>query len=62
MVFHMGTAEKDGKLVTDGGRVLCITAAADTLEEAYAKAYADVHTTQRNKLFYRNDIGKKDME
>ena len=62
MVFHMGTAEKDGKLVTDGGRVLCITAAADTLEEAYAKAYADVHTIQCDKLFYRNDIGKKDME
>ena len=61
MVFHMGTAEKEGSLVTDGGRVLCVGAAADTLEEAYEKAYADVHRIHCDKLFYRNDIGKKDM-
>lgn len=61
MVFHMGTAEKEGSLVTDGGRVLCVFAAADTLEEAYEKAYADVHRIHCDKLFYRNDIGKKDM-
>ena len=61
MVFHMGTAEKEGSLVTDGGRVLCVCAAADTLEEAYEKAYADVHRIHCDKLFYRNDIGKKDM-
>ena len=61
MVFHMGTAEKEGSLVTDGGRVLFVCAAADTLEEAYEKAYADVHRIHCDKLFYRNDIGKKDM-
>lgn len=61
MVFHMGTAEKEGSLVTDGGRVLCVCAVADTLEEAYEKAYADVHRIHCDKLFYRNDIGKKDM-
>lgn len=61
MVFHMGTAEKDGKLLTDGGRVLCVTATANTLEEAFDKAYADVHHITCDKLFYRNDIGKKDM-
>ena len=61
MVFHMGTAEKEGSLVTDGGRVLCVCAAADPLEEAYEKAYADVHRIHCDKLFYRNDIGKKDM-
>ena len=61
MVFHMGTAEKEGSLVTDGGRVLCVCASADTLEEAYEKAYADVHRIHCDKLFYRNDIGKKDM-
>ena len=57
----MGTAEKDGKLYTDGGRVLTITASAPTLKEAYAKAYEDVRKVRCDKLFYRNDIGKKDM-
>ncbi|MGX8850487.1 phosphoribosylamine--glycine ligase [Amedibacillus sp. YH-ame10] len=61
MVFHMGTSMHDGKIVTDGGRVLTITASAPTLEEAYDKAYADVHAIACDKLFYRNDIGKKDM-
>lgn len=61
MVFHMGTAEQEGRLVTDGGRVLCVSAFGETLEKAYEKAYADVHKIQCDKLFYRNDIGKKDM-
>ena len=54
--------EKDGKLYTDGGRVLTITASAPTLKEAYAKAYEDVRKVRCDKLFYRNDIGKKDMQ
>ena len=61
-VYHMGTAIKDGQLVTAGGRVLISVAKADTLEEAYAKAYADVEKIKCDKLFHRNDIGKKDME
>lgn len=61
MIFHMGTAEKDGHIVTDGGRVVTVVASAPTLAEAYDKAYADVHKIQCDKLFYRNDIGKKDM-
>lgn len=60
-VYHMGTALKDGKLVTDGGRVLIVVASGKTLEEAYVKAYKDVHKIQCDKLFYRRDIGKKDM-
>lgn len=61
MIYHMGTAEKDGQLVTDGGRVLCVTATGKTLEEAYENAYNDVHKISCDKLFYRKDIGKKDM-
>lgn len=60
-VYHMGTAEQDGNIVTAGGRVLLVMAKADTLEEAYEKAYADVKKIRCDKLFYRNDIGKKDM-
>lgn len=61
MVFHMGTAEKDGAIVTAGGRVLLVSAKASTLEEAYDKAYADVEKIKCKELFYRHDIGKKDM-
>lgn len=60
-IYHMGTDLKDDKLVTAGGRVLIVVASADTIEEAYDKAYADVHKIKCDKLFYRNDIGKKDM-
>lgn len=61
MIFHMGTAEKDGNLVTAGGRVLIVVSKEDTLQEAYDKAYADVEKITCDKLFYRHDIGKKDM-
>ena len=42
MIFHMGTKEIDGNLVTDGGRVLIVVSKEKTLEEAYKKAYEDV--------------------
>lgn len=61
LIFHMGTAMDGDHLVTDGGRVLTVMAKAPTLQEAYEKAYADVRKIQCDKLFYRNDIGKKDM-
>lgn len=62
MIYHMGTAMKNRELVTAGGRVLTVVAKGKTLQEAYEKAYADVHSITCDKLFYRNDIGKKDME
>lgn len=61
MIFHMGTDDKDGKLVTAGGRVLIVVSKEDTLQEAYDKAYADIEKVKCDKLFYRHDIGKKDM-
>ncbi len=60
-VFHMGTKVSDDKLVTDGGRVMIVVAKEDTLEAAYEKAYAEIKKISCDKLFYRNDIGKKDM-
>lgn len=60
-IFHMGTNYKGEDVVSDGGRVLIVVAKASTIEEAYEKAYADVHKIKCDKLFYRNDIGKKDM-
>lgn len=60
-VYHMGTSEKDGNLVTAGGRVLLVMAKAPTLEKAYELAYVDVQKIKCDALFYRKDIGKKDM-
>ena len=59
VVFHAGTAIKDGKIVTNGGRVLGITATAPTLDEAIAKAYEDVKKIHFDKAEYRTDIGIK---
>lgn len=61
LLFHMGTKETADGLVTDGGRVLTVLAFGDTLQEAYENAYADVTRIHCDKLFYRKDIGKKDM-
>ena len=58
-VFHAGTAVKDGKFVTSGGRVLGVTATAPTLDEAIRKAYADVHKIHFDKAHFRTDIGVK---
>ena len=59
LIFHMGTKEVEGKLVTNGGRVLTVLAFGETLEEAKEKAYDDLKKIKCGKLFYRNDIGAK---
>ena len=61
LVFHMGTKEKEGKLYTNGGRVLIVVAEGDTLAEEKEKAYGDVEKIKCEKLFFRHDIGAKDM-
>ncbi len=56
-VFHAGTAEKEGAIVTNGGRVLCATALGETVAEAQKNAYAVAAQIQWKGLFYRTDIG-----
>ncbi|WP_442578698.1 phosphoribosylamine--glycine ligase [Mesorhizobium sp. ASY16-5R] len=56
-VFHAGTAEKDGKLVANGGRVLNVTATGKTVTEAQARAYAGVDAIDWPQGFCRRDIG-----
>jgi phosphoribosylamine---glycine ligase len=56
-VFHAGTALKDGKVVTSGGRVLCVTALGKTVAEAQTKAYQLVKQIQWSGVQYRSDIG-----
>lgn len=57
-VYHMGTAVKDSRLATAGGRVAMVTGKGKTLREAADRAYADVRKCATEGLFYRSDIGK----
>ena len=57
-VYHAGTKFENGKFFTNGGRVLGITAAADTLEKALEKAYAAVDKISFEGAHYRKDIGR----
>ena len=59
MVFQAGTKEVDGKIVTSGGRVLCVTALGDSISDAKAKAYAACEKIHFDGMFYRHDISDK---
>lgn len=58
-VYHAGTAMKDGKLVTAGGRVLAVTAIGKDIPDAREKAYAAAKNISFDGMFYRKDIGLK---
>lgn len=55
-IFHAGTAEKDGTVVTNGGRVLSATALGASASEAQAEAYKVVHQIHWGGVYFRNDI------
>ena len=57
-VYHAGTKLENGKLLTNGGRVLGVTATAKTLDEALERAYAAVEKIHFDGAHYRHDIGK----
>ena len=59
VVFHAGTAVKDGQLVTAGGRVLNVTATGATLKQALDKAYEAVKLIHFDGVHYRTDIGRR---
>jgi phosphoribosylamine--glycine ligase len=59
VVFHSGTAIKDGQLVTAGGRVLAISAVAPDLQTALDKAYAQLAKISFEGMHYRRDIGDR---
>lgn len=60
-VFHAGTKQSDGKILSNGGRVLGVTALGDTLESAIANAYAASEKISWPHKFCRKDIGKKGL-
>ncbi len=60
-VFQAGTKRQDHQLVTNGGRVLGVTAAGDTLQTAMANAYRAVDKIHFEGMQYRTDIGRKGL-
>jgi len=62
VVFHAGTAEKEKKVVANGGRVLGVTALGDSVKKAISKAYSAVSKITWNGVYYRSDIGQKALK
>jgi phosphoribosylamine--glycine ligase len=62
IVFHAGTAGKDGKIVTAGGRVLGVTALGPTIRDAIDKAYRAVDKIHFEGRHFRRDIGRKALQ
>ena len=61
-IYVAGAKLEDGKLLSGGGRVLGVTAAADTLEKAIENAYTEVKKVSFGNAFYRKDIGQKALK
>ncbi|MFA7384134.1 MAG: phosphoribosylamine--glycine ligase [Desulfurivibrionaceae bacterium] len=62
VVFHAGTALQGETVVTNGGRVLGVTAIGETLQEAIAKAYGATEEISWDGCYYRKDIGRKALD
>jgi phosphoribosylamine---glycine ligase len=59
IVFHAGTAERDGRVVTAGGRVLSVTGSGDTLSDARDRAYEGLSRISFEGMHYRRDIAEE---
>ncbi len=60
-VFHAGTKLDNGKILTNGGRVLCVTAMGNDLQSSINRAYQGVNKISFKDMAYRKDIGKKGL-
>jgi phosphoribosylamine--glycine ligase len=62
VVFHAGTAAKNGAIVTNGGRVLGVTALGGDIAAAVREAYRAIEQIKWNGMYYRHDIGRRALE
>src|SRR5215470_7294756 len=61
-VFHAGTSKRDSKIYTSGGRVLGVTARAESLDKAIGRAYEAVERVSFDNMYYRRDIGARALK
>ena len=61
-VYHMGTAEREGKLLTAGGRVMMVVGRGESLAEAREMAHRSIDKIECESLFHRRDIGHKVLD
>ncbi len=61
-IFHAGTIEKDQKIVTSGGRIMCVSCLAKTIEDAQKKAYSFINKIHFPYIQYRTDIGYREAK
>ena len=59
VVFHAGTARRDRQLVTNGGRVIGVTAIGDTIQSSIDRAYEAVEKIDFDNAYFRRDIGHR---
>ena len=59
LVFHAGTVARDGRLETNGGRVLCVTGLGDSVKIAHSRAYEAIERIRFDGMQYRRDIGHR---
>ena len=57
LVFHAGTKLENGKVVTNGGRVLAVTSFGNDFQEAIKKSYQNIDKLHFDKMYFRKDIG-----
>jgi phosphoribosylamine--glycine ligase len=58
LVFHAGTKLENGKVITNGGRVLAVTSFGENFQEAIKKSYQNIDKLHFDKMYFRKDIGK----